>query len=231
MLRRGFAQLARHGGMADRQSANDAGSPARLVYVVDDDRDIRLSLDFALATSNVAAVPFVFPEDFLNQLDQLEPAPVILDVRMPKFSGIDVLNILRSRDIDWPVVIMTAHGDIPLAVKAMQLGAVDFLEKPFCLDNLDGLLEKAFGQLDDTVELARTRKAAASKLGQLTKREEETLGHLAKGLSNKLVARELGISPRTVEMYRSNALAKLGARNIAEAIQILFDSGRIAAAR
>lgn len=227
MLRRGFAQLAHPAGIADRRIDEDAASPARLIYLVDDDRDIRLSLDFALATSNVAVVPFLLPEDFLDQLDELEPAPVILDVRMPKFSGIDVLKILRSREIEWPVIIMTAHGDIPMAVKAMQLGAVDFIEKPCSLDNLDDLLEVAFRQLGDAVELTGTRNAAANKLRLLTKREKETLGHLAKGLSNKLVARELGISPRTVEIYRSDALAKLGARNVAEAIQILFDSRRV----
>jgi len=199
---------------------------SRRVYVIDDDADLRKSLHFALATSNINAWPFATPEDFLDQLATLEPAPVLLDFRMPTLDGIQVLETLKAREIDWPVIMMTAHGDIPTAVNAMKLGAVDFVEKPFCLDELDALLDKSFSRLTRIVAESRERRKARGKLSMLSPRETETIGWLVQGLSNKEVAQRLNLSPRTVEIHRANGLSKLGAKSVAEVVRMKLLAAR-----
>jgi FixJ family two-component response regulator len=193
----------------------------RRVYIIDDDSDVRKSLHFLLAASLITAWPFAGAADFIDQLPGLSPAPIMLDVRMPGIDGLEVLAILKEREVNWPVIVMTAHGDVKIAVRAMKLGAIDFLEKPFQPDMLDPLLDFAFSIVDQNFCLLRARDDARSKIGELTLRESEVVRALIKGLPNKVVAHRLGLSVRTVEMHRSNAFAKLGLRSIAEIIALV----------
>lgn len=195
-----------------------SGEPmtARDVYVVDDDADVRRSLHFALATVGITAWPFAAPEDFVDQLDALQPAPILLDLRMPTLDGMQVLQILHERKIRWPVIMLSAHGDIPIAVRAMRLGAIDFVEKPFGLDALETILARGFAALPAVVTRTRVAKDASAQLGRLTAREKDIVRMLVKGLSNKVIAYNLGLSDRTVENHRSNALKKLRTKSLAQ---------------
>lgn len=195
--------------------------PKRLVYVIDDDADVRKSLHFALATSDITVWPFATPEDFLDQLDVLEPAPVILDFRLRTIDGIQVLQILADRGNRWPVIMFSAYGDIPLAVRAIRLGAIDFVEKPVGLTALDQILSRCFDALSVVIENARAVEDADRRLARLTKREEEILNLLIQGHPNKVVADNLGISHRTVEIHRSNALKKLSVQKLTQVANLM----------
>ncbi|GAA0731774.1 response regulator transcription factor [Sphingomonas japonica] len=203
-------------------SGTDKVAPtlARQVYVIDDDVDVRKSLHFLLTTAGVAAWSFADAADFLNALDGLRPAPILLDVRMPGIDGLDLLALLVERDISWPVIMMTAHGDVPIAVRAMKLGATEFLEKPFPPEMLDQALARAFAMLDIVLVQHRTRDEARGQITALSTREREVLTVLIKGIANKEAAARLGLSTRTVEMHRASALAKLRRKSIAEVMTL-----------
>lgn len=193
----------------------------RRVYVVDDDADLRKSLHFLLASSAITAWPFAEGADFLDQLPGLVPAPILLDVRMPTIDGLAMLSILNQRAVDWPVIVMTAHGDVTIAVRAMKLGAIDFLEKPFKPDLLDHMLDHAFGLLAQADRSRHAREDARRLIGQLSRRELQIVTILLEGVPNKVAAHRLDLSARTVEMHRANALAKLGLKSIAEVIALV----------
>lgn len=203
-----------------RGDAGNTASAVRRVYVIDDDVDVRKSMHFLLSVSAMTAWPFAEASDFLDQLPGLRPAPILLDIRMPRISGLEVLAILAERDVRWPVIMMTAHGDISIAVQAMKLGAIEFLEKPFQPDMLDQALDKAFAILDQTVRSQGARTDARRRLGLLSAREREVVAILTEGVPNKVAAHRLGLSVRTVEMHRGNALSKLGLRSIAEVLAL-----------
>lgn len=187
-----------------------------LVYVIDDDSEMRKSLHFLLSTMQMRSWPFVSGEDFVQQLPTLEMAPILLDIRMAGMDGFDVLNELAARKINWPIIVMTAHGDIAIAVRAMKLGAIEFLEKPFETGALETALARAFATGKEIHE-AESRQAGAKRLFQtLTDRENQVIEALLEGASNKVVAYRLGLSVRTVEMHRGNAMAKFGLKTIAE---------------
>ena len=194
---------------------------ARSVYIIDDDAAVRKSLHFLLASSGVKAWPFAAAADFIDQLAELAPAPILLDIRMPDIDGLQMLEILKQRSVLWPVIVMTAHGDVTIAVRAMKLGAVEFLEKPFQPGMLDIVLEQVFGTFEQTESSLRGRDDARKLIGQLSRREREIVTILMEGVPNKLVAHRLGLSTRTVEMHRGNALAKLGLKSIAEVIALV----------
>jgi len=196
-------------------------SARRHVYIVDDDNDVRKSLHFLLASMSITAWPFATAVDFIDQLPDLTPAPVLLDLRMPIIDGLEVLALLKERAVYWPVVVITAHGDVTVAVRAMKLGAIDFLEKPFAADSLDHALDHAFGILRETERSLRARDDARRLLGGLSKREREIVTMMSEGAPNKLIAHGLGLSTRTVEMHRSNALAKLGVKSIVEVMALI----------
>ena len=202
-----------------------ATSERRRVYIVDDDIDMRKSLHFLLAASSITAWPFSTAADFIDQLPGLMPAPILLDVRMPGIDGLQMLAILEERAINWPVIVMTAHGDVSIAVRAMKLGAIEFLEKPFQADMLDQVLALAFKHLDQVERTTRERDAARSMMARLSKRESEVVTVLMEGVLNKTAAHRLGLSPRTVEMHRAKALAKLGLRSIAEIMALATTAG------
>ena len=193
----------------------------RHVYVIDDDADVRKSVHFLLLVSAVRAWPFARALDFIEQLNDLVPAPILLDLRMPDIDGLQLLEILKQRGVHWPVIVMTAHGDIPAAVRAMKLGAIEFLEKPFQPDALDHALAQGYTLIDRMTRQQCERDEGRRLLAQLTSREREVVAALTEGVQNKIVAHRLGISARTVEHHRANALAKLGIKSIAEVLALL----------
>ena len=199
-----------------------SASSTRLVYVVDDDAAVRKSLHFALASSGITAWPFSEPEDFLDQIDYLKPAPVLLDLRMKSLDGMQVLQRLSDHGNHWPVVIFSAYGDIPTAVRAMQLGAFDFVEKPIPLAQLEEIIQSCSDTLAVVIENTRAAEDAKVRLASLTQREGEILRQLIKGLSNKTVADILDISCRTVEIHRSNALKKLGVKSLTQVADLML---------
>lgn len=192
------------------------------VYVVDDDPMIRRSLSFALTTAGFSVRPFVSGRDFVEALSTLQPGCVLLDLRMPDMDGFVVLESLGDRRVDLPVVVMTGHGDVATAVKAMKAGARDFIEKPCADEVLLAVLKSAFDSLAESVPGAVSRTEAKARLRTLTAREFEVLRALAGGLPNKLIADRLGLSVRTVEMHRGNMMVRLRLGSLAELLRLAF---------
>lgn len=188
------------------------------VYVIDDDIEVRRSLHYVLATAGLVSWPFASAADFLDNVSTLAPAPILLDIRMPDIDGIALLSILRNKGVGWPIIVMTAHGKIPLAVQAIKLGAIEFLEKPFAFDVLETALKAAFAELSASGEASAVRGTALSLFDSLSPREAEVANVLRHGHSNKAAAHLLSLSVRTVEMHRANALAKLKVKSIAEVV-------------
>ena len=188
--------------------------------MVDDDRDVRRSISFMLGAANLASRPFASGTDFLSSLDELDPGCVLLDIRMPEVDGFEVMAELARRDVEWPVVVMTGHGEVSVAVRAMKLGAVDFIEKPFEDELLLASLERAFGLLEERSERVSRRREAQERIALLTARERDVLQGLMAGHPNKLLARRLDISLRTVEMHRANMMDRLRVASLAEALTL-----------
>ena len=214
MLKTGAAGLSGH---------EDA--PDRIVYVLDDESEVRRSLGFFLKTAGFRPRPYLHGEDFLADADALEPGCVLLDIRMPGIDGLTVIERLGSKRRLLPVILMTGHGDIGIAVRAMKLGAIDFLEKPFEEPVLIQALERGFAMLDRDVEEDRERRAAEKRIEALTPRERDVLALLSEGKSNKEVAIALGLSVRTVEMHRATMFDRLEVRTLPEALRLAFRAG------
>ena len=199
-----------------------SGTKLRLVHVVDDDDAVRRSVGFALKTSGVEVRVYDSGGALLKAAPELEPGCILLDIRMPGMDGLEVQEALKAKGVTLPVIIMTGHGDVSLAVRAMKAGAIDFIEKPFEKAVLLAAIEQGASRLDHSAANAREANEAAVKLRLLTSREREVLDGLAKGLPNKSIAYDLGISPRTVEIHRSNLMGKLGVKSLSEALRIAF---------
>lgn len=195
------------------------------IHIVDDDEAIRRSLSFMLKTAGYPVQLYADGEAFLKAADHIDEGCVLLDVRMPGIDGMEVQRRLRARGIMLPVVIMTGHGDVDLAVAAMKAGATDFLEKPFekaaLIDCLSSAGEVALAERG----LSARRSEAQARLNVLTDREREVLDGLVAGLPNKTIAYDLGISPRTVEIHRANLMQKLDVKSLADALRIAFQAG------
>jgi two-component system, LuxR family, response regulator FixJ len=197
----------------------------RRVYLVDDDDAIRRSAGFMLRTSGYAVKTFETGMEFLKEVKELPTGCVLLDVRMPGIDGLEVQRELRGTGIAYPVIVMTGHGDINVAVQAMKAGAVDFIEKPFEKAVLLSAIEQGFARVEKT-QRAKARAAEAEvRVAALTDRERDVLHGLARGHPNKTIAHDLGISPRTVEIHRANLMAKLGVASLSEALRIAFAAG------
>lgn len=191
-----------------------------IVYVVDDDGELRRSLHFLLETHNFYVSPFASGIEFIGHVQNLRAAPIILDLRMPQMDGIQVLSELARRQIKWPVIVLSGHGEVAVAVQSLKLGAIDFLEKPASAADLLSAIERAFQQLTSDSADDNRRERAAARMAVLTRRELEVLDHLCQGRSNKQVAFDLSISPRTVEMHRANALRQLNLRSLVEVAEL-----------
>ena len=173
-----------------------------------------------LGTASLQSRPFASGSDFLEGLGDLAPGCIVLDVRMPQIDGFQVMAELARRGIEWPVIVMTGHGEVSIAVRAMKLGAIDFIEKPFEEEVLMASLERAFQLLGERGEKAERKRAAQGRVAVLTTREREVLQGLMAGLPNKMLARQLGISLRTVEMHRANRMERLQVSSLAEALTL-----------
>ena len=197
----------------------------RWVYLVDDDEAIRRSASFMLRATGFSVKTFSSGVEFLDELKGLERGCIVLDVRMPEISGLEVLAALRERGNTFPVIVMTGHGDVSVAVQAMKAGAADFFEKPFERAVFVSAIEETFSLMDDDGRRQSRLNEAQSRLRILTPREMDVLRGLVRGHPNKTIAYDLGISPRTVEIYRANLMQKLEASSLAEALRIAFAAG------
>lgn len=201
----------------------DAEKP--LVHLVDDDDAIRRSAGFMLKTSGYRVRPFSSGVELLRQARALEPGCILLDIRMPGMDGLEVQQALREQGVALPVIIMTGHGDIAVAVRAIKAGAIDFIEKPFEKEILLSALDQGFSRLrKEERDLAKAERAEL-RIASLTPRERDVLAGLAQGLPNKTIASDLGLSPRTVEIHRANLMHKLGVHSLSEALRIAFAAG------
>jgi two-component system response regulator FixJ len=195
--------------------------PARgKVYVIDDDEAMRDSLDFLLGSAGFHVTLFESAQHFLDAVSGIDFGCVVSDVRMPGIDGLELLKRLKTSRSALPVVIMTGHGDVPLAVEAMKLGAVDFLEKPFEDDRLIGMIEAALRQADSNALSEAAMLDITARIASLSPRERQVMDGLVAGLSNKLIAREYDISPRTIEVYRANVMTKMQAGSLSELVRL-----------
>ncbi len=200
-------------------------SERKWVYIVDDDPLVRRSVHIWLSARHFEPRSFSSPIDFLEELPNLKPGCALLDVRMPEMDGIELVQKHSRLLQHFAVIIMTGHGDIEMAVHAMKLGAIDFIEKPFKQEQLVRALETASDRLSSRLAAIYRTESAGLLVSSLTNREADVLSGLVAGLSNKSVAHELGLSPRTVEMHRSNVMRKLQTRSLSDAVKLALDAG------
>lgn len=195
------------------------------VYVVDDDEAVRDSLKALLESSGFAVTAFASAEAALERCRNVANGCLIADVRMPGMTGIELQDKLREREIDIPVIVVTGHGDIPLAVKAMKSGAVDFIEKPFSDDRILQAVEHALASRRAAGTEQDRESNAKALVEKLTAREREVLEFLASGYANKQIAAALNISPRTVEIHRSRVIEKLNAPSMSHLVRLALAAG------
>lgn len=194
--------------------------PEPIIYVIDDDEAVRHSLEFLLKTAGIVTRSFESAKAFLEVLPEINSGCVITDVRMPDITGIELLRRLKVSHPDLPVIVITGHGDISLAVEAMKIGAVDFLEKPFDDDQLIAAVRAALNRDADVSKRNAELGEINDKLAALSKREREVLDGLVAGKANKTIAFDLGISPRTVEIYRANLMTKMVANSLSDLVRM-----------
>jgi two-component system, LuxR family, response regulator FixJ len=198
-----------------------------MVHVIDDDEALRESLAFLLRTAQIDVQSFASAAAFLDALPNSNLRCIITDVRMPGLSGIDLLKRLKEMKIDVPVIVITGHGDVMLAVEAMKIGAADFLEKPFDDEVLLASVESALRQREGELRRHAERAEIESRLAALSNRERDVLGGLVTGRANKQIAFDLGISPRTVEIYRANLMNKMQAASLSDLVRMALIVGML----
>jgi len=191
----------------------------QVVHIIDDDDAMRQSLSFLFAMSGVPARTYDGPGAFLAAAGNLADGCIVTDVRMPEMNGLELMRRVRAMGVRLPVIVMTGHGDVSLAVEAMKVGASDFLEKPFSDEDLLAAVKAALEPQDSSDAELRGR------LEQLSARERQVLDGLVLGQANKVIARELNISDRTVEIYRAKVMSKMGAESFAELIRLALKAG------
>jgi two-component system, LuxR family, response regulator FixJ len=197
-----------------------------VVHVIDDDSDVRDSMRLFLRTAGFEVATYSSAIDFLAKMTPGKSGCVVTDIRMPGMSGMDFLAHVAARRLSLPIIVITAHADVPLAVRAMKLGAVDLIEKPFRPDELVSVVRATLDRERDNASRDEARAAFHARLEALSPRETEVLFRLIDGRSNKLIAQELGISPRTVEVHRANVMRKTGAANLSELIRTFLGAER-----
>jgi two-component system, LuxR family, response regulator FixJ len=190
------------------------------VFVVDDDKAMRKSLRWLIESVNLQVETFESAQEFLEKLDSDRPGCIVLDVRMPGMSGLDLQDYLRENGVDIPIIIITAYGDVPMAVRAIKAGALDFIEKPVC----DQVL---LDHIHDAIELDQKRRQTkaenqevAERLETLTKREAEVMNLVVAGMSSKEIAADLGVSFKTIEAHRAKIMKKMDAKSVPHLIHM-----------
>jgi two-component system, LuxR family, response regulator FixJ len=195
-------------------------SSQRIVHLIDDDAAVRDAVGMLLRTEGFRVLPYESAPAFLKSAQSRSEGCVVTDVRMPEMNGIELIAKMQDERLSTPVVVLTAHADVPLAVEAMKLGAVDLLEKPFEDDALIAAINAALDRRNAEDTRSRASHDVKNRLASLTRRENEILAGLLKGLSNKVIAHDLGISIRTAEVHRANIMAKMRAGNLAELVKM-----------
>ena len=202
----------------------------QIVYVVDDDEGVRDGLSLLLGTIGLPCELFESAQNFLDAYDEKQSGCLVLDIRMPRMTGLDLQEKLVGMDSRLPIIFITGHGDIPMAVEAMRRGAVDFIRKPFREHDLLDRINEALA-VDDTVrKQAMGRQAIQEKLALLSEREREVFERVADGEMNKVIAADLGISERTVEVHRGQVMKKLGVKTLAQLVRMKIEAELILAA-
>jgi two-component system, LuxR family, response regulator FixJ len=200
-------------------------SESGTVHIIDDDDALRESLAFLLGTARIDVATHASAAAFMEAIPGARLSCVITDVRMPGMSGIDLLKRLREMKIEVPVIVITGHGDVPLAVEAMKVGAIDFLEKPFDDEVLLASVKAAIERQGGDIKRNAERADIESRLAALSNRERDVLGGLVAGRANKQIAFDLGISPRTVEIYRANLMNKMQAGSLSDLVRMALIVG------
>ncbi|MDN2567574.1 response regulator FixJ [Aquibium sp. A9E412] len=196
-----------------------------VVHIVDDEEPVRKSLAFLLSMTGYAARAHESATAFLKVAPQLERACLVTDLRMPDMSGVELLHRLREAGAMLPTIVITGHGDVPMAVEAMKAGALDFIEKPFEDEVLLEAVRHAAEELDRRNVGIGDVEAIRGRIGQLTERERQVMDGIVAGLPNKTIAFDLDISPRTVEVHRASVMAKMGARNLPDLVRMVLADG------
>lgn len=196
-----------------------------VVHVIDDDPAMRDSVAFLLETADLQVKTYESAVAFLENAGALEPGCIVTDVRMPEISGLELLDRLKDLGVSQPVIVMTGHADVPLAIQAMKAGVVDFIEKPFDDETLLSAIRSALAQGEALNEREAELAAIRSRLASLSTREHEVLQGLVAGHPNKIIAYNLGISPRTVEIYRANVMTKMAAASLSELVRMTMAAG------
>lgn len=191
-----------------------------LVHVIDDDPAVRDSLAFLLETANLRARTYESAVAFLEALPEVESGCVVTDVRMPEMTGIELVKRLKAQGFRLPIVMITGHADVPLAVEAMKAGVADFIEKPFDDEVLLSAINAALSVGERDRQGAAETAEISARLASLSGREREVLDGLVAGHANKVIAYDLGISPRTVEIYRANVMTKMKAASLSELVRM-----------
>jgi FixJ family two-component response regulator len=203
----------------------DAAESLGVVYVVDDDDAVRDSLQWLLEASRYRVLGFDSAEKFLAEHDPDAIAVAIVDVRMPGMSGLELQDELIARGVPYPIIFITGHGDVPMAVSTMKKGAVDFIEKPFDQDALKALVERMLGEARTRASETERRRISEALVAKLTPREQQVLERIVAGRLNKQIADDLGISIKTVEAHRANIMDKLNANTVADLMRTVLAGG------
>lgn len=195
-----------------------------VVHLIDDDEDVRRALAFLLGTAGLAVQVYESASDFLARQDASATGCIVTDVRMPGIDGLELLRRLREKECAAPVIVMTGHADVPMAVDAMKNGAVDFIEKPFADASLLDAIARAI-KLSERPAVPGQDPAARERFATLSDRERQVLSGLLAGLPNKAIAYDLGLSPRTVEVHRANVMSKTGVSSLSELVRLALQGG------
>jgi two-component system response regulator FixJ len=194
------------------------------VFIVDDDTGVRTSIRVLLKSVGVASTPLASAQEFLKGFDPTQPGCLILDIRMPGMSGMELQQELNLRGAIVPVIFITGHGDIPMAVEAMQHGAFDFLQKPFRDQDLIDRVQRAMARDRENRSALQEHGRIQARLESLTPREKEVLNLMTQGKQNKVMASDLGLSQRTVEIHRAHVMEKMGANSVAQLVRMVLDA-------
>lgn len=206
--------------MEKGQSQTPKSGDSGIVHIVDDDQAVRESLSLLFRSVSLTARTYPDASSFLDALDPGQPGCLVCDVRMPGMSGLQLQERLAELDRDLPIIFISGHGDVPMAVSAMREGAVDFLQKPFNEDVLLQRVQEALADHRRRCESKRLQREIRERYDELTGREREVMAYLLEGAANKVIAIELGISSRTVELHRARVLAKMHARTLTDLLRL-----------
>jgi two-component system response regulator FixJ len=192
-----------------------------VVHVIDDDDSARQSLEFLIDCAGLKTRSYASAVEFLKAVPDMERGCIVTDVRMPEMTGIELLGRLKALGVRDPVIVITGHADVPMAIQAMKEGVADFIEKPFSDDAILGAIKAAVARQNDRAQADEERALVNERLASLSPREREVLDGLVEGHANKVIAFDLDISARTVEVYRANVMAKMHARSLSELVRMV----------